>query len=92
MKKPTELQLNLLSKIVESEYTEFNGNVKALLESNEPVYSGVWTSTIIENAQDKGTFVSLKNAGYVWHEGVGQDSLVGLTESGFEIVKEFYGK
>jgi len=92
MKKPTELQFNLMSKMAESEYTARNGNAKGLIEDAYPLDSLVWTSMIIENAQDKGTFVSLKNAGYVYHEGTGEDSVVGFTDLGFEIMKEFYGK
>ena len=90
MKKPTELQFNLLSKIVEDDYTNFNGNVKALLESNDPNESTTWASSILETAQDKGTFISLLNANLVWHTSEGRDSTVGLTKTGFEVVKEFY--
>ena len=90
MKKPTELQFNLLSKIVEDDYTNFNGNVKALLESNDPNESTTWASSILETAQDKGTFTSLFNADLVWHTSEGRDSTVGLTKTGFEVVKEFY--
>ena len=92
MKKPTELQFNLLSKIVEDDYTNFNGNAKALLESNDPNESTTWASSILETAQDKGTFTSLLNADLVWHTSEGRESKVGLTETGFEIMKEFYGK
>ena len=90
MKKPTELQLKLLSKIVEDDYTSFNGNAKALLESNDPNESTTWASSILETAQDKGTFTSLLNADLVWHTSEGRESKVGLTKTGFEVVKEFY--
>jgi len=92
MKKPTKLQFNLLSKIVEDDYTNFNGNAKALLESNDHNESTTWASSILETAQDKGTFTSLLNANLVWHTSDGRDSRVGLTKTGFEVVKEFYGK
>lgn len=90
MKKPTELQLKLMFKIIEDDYTEFNGNAKAILESNDENETTTWASSILETAQDKGTFTSLLNADLVWHTSEGRDSKVGLTKTGFEVVKEFY--
>ena len=90
MKKPTELQFNLLSKIVEDDCTRFNGNAKALIETNEPYESTTWASMIIETSEERGTFTSLLNADLVWHISDGRDSTVGLTKSGFEVMQEFY--
>jgi hypothetical protein len=92
MKKPTELQYNLLVKMLEDDFTNFNGDAKALLESNDPNESTTWASGVLETAQDKGTFTSLLNADLVWHTSEGRESKVGFTASGFEIMKEFYGK
>lgn len=91
IKKPTELQFNLMTKIVEDDFTSFNGNAKALIESSEPISSATWTSMIVESASDKGTLASLINADLVWHEGEGRDSLVGITNAGFLVMKQFYG-
>jgi predicted transcriptional regulator len=53
--------------------------------------SAVWTSMIVESKQDKGTLTSLINAGYVFHEDEGRDSQVGLTDTGFLVMKQYYG-
>jgi hypothetical protein len=92
MNKPTELQYNLLVKIAESDYTGFNGNVEALLEANDAYDTTTWAFSVIETAQDKGTFTSLLNADLVWHISDGKDSTVGLTEKGLVVLREFYKK
>jgi len=91
IKKPTELQFNLLTKIVESEYTAWNGNAKGLIKESIPMDSAVWTSMIVESKQDKGTLTSLINADLVQHGGEGRDSQVWLTDTGFLVMKQFYG-
>lgn len=92
MRKPTALQFNLMSKIIEDEYTEYNGNALNVIEDGTKWGSCTWAFQILETAQDKGTFASLSNAKLAWHEGTGRESKVGLTESGLAVMKEFYNK
>ena len=86
----TALQSTLMTKLVESDYTQFNGNVERLLESNSPHDSATWAQMIIETAQEKGVFTSLLKADLVWHVGEGREALAGLTEKGFEVMKKLY--
>lgn len=74
----TPLQQDMLYKIARSEYTTVNGAVPKNAQETE-----TWADTIIETAEDKGVFTSLKNAGLVWHSGEEKDAGVGLTEAGF---------
>jgi hypothetical protein len=92
MNKPTALQFNLMSKIIEDEYTEYNGNALKVIEDGTHGASCTWAFQILETAQDKGTFTSLLNANLAWHEDEGKESKVGLTESGLAVMKEFYNK
>ena len=86
------LQMAMLSNVVESEYTAWFGNAHGLIEEADSYSSAVWTSVIVQNAQDKGVLTSLINAGLMWHEHTGDDSLVGLTDAGFDVMREFYNK
>lgn len=76
----TPLQQALIVKIAESEFTEVNGRTPTSLDE----IGYVWADTIIEDAQDKGVFTSLLNAGLVEHSG-GKDAGVTLTEEGFKV-------
>ena len=76
----TPLQQAMLRKIAQSEYTGVNGTMPQNAEETE-----TWADTIIETAEDKGVFTSLKNAGLVWHSGEKKDAGVGLTEEGFRL-------
>lgn len=78
----TELQNAMIRKIATSEYNGADGG-----ELNAASESQTWADCIIESNQDKGTFTSLQNAGLVYHIAEGRDSLVGLTEAGFEYWK-----
>lgn len=75
----TKLQQNMLTAIALSEYTPVNGSEP---ETNDDV-GEVWANTIIYDAQDKGVFTSLLNAGLVKHSGTGRDAVVSLTDAGF---------
>jgi N12 class adenine-specific DNA methylase len=74
----TPLQQDMLYKIARSEYTTVNGAIPKNAQETE-----TWADTIIETAEDKGVFTSIKNAGLVWHSGEKKDAGVGLTEAGF---------
>ncbi|MHB1630714.1 MAG: hypothetical protein ACYCQL_00670 [Acidithiobacillus sp.] len=74
----TSLQQAMLRKIARSEYTSINGAMPQSAGDTE-----TWADTIIETAEDKGVFTSLKNAGLVWHSGEKTDAGVGLTDKGF---------
>ena len=76
----TELQSKMIRAIAESEYTSVNGAVPECLEDID----WVWANTIIYDAEDKGVFTSLVNAGLVDHSGhKGEDASVTLTAAGF---------
>lgn len=74
----TPLQQDMIYKIARSDYTSVNGAVPKNAADTE-----TWADTIIETAEDKGVFTSLKNAGLVWHSGEKKDAGVGLTDEGF---------
>lgn len=80
----TKLQQAMLAKIALSEYTPANGSEP---ETNDDV-GQVWADCIIEDAEDKGVFTSLLNAGLVKHEGQGRDACVYLTDAGFAEYKK----
>lgn len=76
----TPLQQAMLLKIARSEFTTINGGIPGNASETE-----TWADAIIESAEDKGVFTSLKNAELVWHSGEKKDAGVGLTEKGFAI-------
>ncbi len=76
----TPLQQAMLRKIARSEYTGVNGAMPQNAGDTE-----TWADVIIETAEDKGVFTSLKNAGLVWHSGEKKDTGVGLTDAGFAL-------
>ena len=80
----TKLQAELLIKIAESEYTPVNG---AVPETKEDA-GYVWADTIIESKSDGGVFSTLLQAGLVWYQDEGDDSVCGLTDAGFAEYKK----
>lgn len=77
----TPLQQAMIRKIARNEFTPVNGAIPENAANTE-----TWANVIIESAEDKGVFTSLKNAGLVWHSGEnGRDAGVGLTEKGFQV-------
>ena len=80
----TKLQASMLKRIARNDHTNLNGAEPSKLDD----IGWVWASTVIENAQDKGTFTSLALAGLVRHCGnSGEDACVGLTEAGLAAYK-----
>ena len=80
----TPLQAAMLKKIALNDFTKVNG---AEPETNADI-DWVWANTVIEDAQDKGVFTSLLNAGLVQHCGnKGRDACVTLTQAGFDAYK-----
>lgn len=84
----TMLQTAMLNKIARSEFTEQNGGYP---ETNDEIGS-VWADCIIEDAEDKGVFTSMLNAGLVAHSGKGRDAVVWLTDAGFAEWQKAYPK
>jgi len=82
----TENQLNMLWAIARSEYQPLNGGVPESFEDTD----WVWAEFIIRNAQDKGTFTSMLNEGWVQHNGIAnrKEACVRLTEEGFEVYRQ----
>lgn len=85
----TDLQAAMIKAIATNEFTQVNGA--------EPDTQGdigwVWADGIIEDAQDKGVFASLVNAGLAEHSGhKGRDAAVTLTAAGFEAYKSLQPK
>lgn len=76
----TPLQAKMLIKIAESEFSTVNGAVPAELED----VGDIWADVIVEDAEDKGTFTSLMNAGLAGRAGKGRDTVVWLTQAGFD--------
>lgn len=76
----TPLQAKMLVKIAESEFNNMDGGVPVELED----VGSIWADVIIENAEDKGTFTSLMNAGLAGRAGKGRDTVVWLTQAGFD--------
>jgi hypothetical protein len=76
----TKLQNQMLIKIAESEFQPTGGSVPGSFDDLD----WVWADCIIEDAEDKGVFTSLQNAGLVKHSGhKGRDAAVCLTLDGF---------
>lgn len=78
----TKLQDAMLKKIATDELTPVNG-----IEPQTRFEAETFADCIIEDAEDKGVFTSLLNAGLVWHAGKGKDAIVGLTDAGFAAYK-----
>lgn len=76
----TNLQIDMITKIARDLYTEVNGGEPKDLSD----IGWVWATGIIEDAQDKGVFTSLVNAGLALHDGQKRDACVTLTEAGFK--------
>lgn len=80
----TPLQAAMIKKIALSEFTSLNGGEPESLND----IGWVWADCTIEDAQDKGVFTSLMNAGLVEHSGgPKRDAGVTLTQAGFEVYK-----
>jgi glycine cleavage system H lipoate-binding protein len=80
----TELQKRMIIKIATDDYTPINGAVPTCREDAE-----TWLEMIVETPEDKGVFVSLKNAGMIWNDGGGKEAVIGLTDKGFEALSLF---
>ena len=79
----TELQNLMLKNIARSEYSSVNGAEPESLSDID----WIWADTIIEDAEDKGVFTSLVNAGLAVHSGGKKDAAVTLTTAGFAAYK-----
>jgi hypothetical protein len=90
MKKLTELQYEMLCKIIEDDFTPSNGNtVEALEEGSDGCFT--YVNQIIEDARDRGTATSLMNAGLIERHNSGtREDCVWLTEEAVEIMKVRY--
>jgi hypothetical protein len=90
MKKVTELQYKMLSKIIEDDYTSSNGNaLEALEEGSYGCYT--YVNQIIESSQDRGTATSLMNAKLVDRHNAGtREDCIWLTNAGVELMRELY--
>lgn len=75
----TKLQAELLIKIAESEFTVVNGAVPETLDD----VGAVWADIILDSKSEGGVFSTLLQAGLVWYQDEGRDSVCGLTETGF---------
>jgi hypothetical protein len=76
----TELQTKMIRNIAENEFQPTNGAAPECFED----LGYVWADAVITNAEDKGVFTSLVNAGLADHNGDrGRDACVRLTEAGF---------
>lgn len=80
----TPLQNKMLVRIAEDELAPLNGAEPSIKED-----ATTWADCVIEDAEDKGVFTSLLNAGMVYHQGKGRDAVVGLTDVGFAAYKLF---
>lgn len=80
----TPLQAQMLREISLSDLTEVNGREPDTLQD----IGWVWADTVITDAQDRGVFLSLQQAGLVVHSGgPAGDAGVTLTEAGFRAYK-----
>lgn len=79
----TELQKKMIVEIAESDYTEVNG-----ARPECPEHTLTWANVVIYDAQDKGVFTSLVNAGLAAHSGSGRDAVVCLTDEGFALYNQ----
>ena len=77
----TQGQIKMIINIAESDYTVVNGSIPEKLKD----VGEVWMSEAVRSKEDKGTFVSLENAGMIKHYGADdpRDRTVALTEAGF---------
>lgn len=74
----TELQRQMITRIAEDLHTPCNG-----ARPTTRADTLTWASTVIEDAQDRGTVRSLVNAGLALHSGYGEDATLELTNAGF---------
>lgn len=74
----TKLQSEMIVAIAECLYTTVNG---ARPKTKEETYT--WRDQHVDNAQSKGVFTSLMNAGLAFSEHEGSDGIIGLTDAGF---------
>jgi hypothetical protein len=80
----TKLQANMIRKIAESEFNTKNGGIPNSLEQ----IGQIWADSIIEDAEDKGVFTSLLNAGLAYHYFSGsKNAAIELSETGFAAYK-----
>lgn len=80
----TKLQAAMIKKIALDEFQPTNGGEPACFDD----LGWVWADSVIEDAEDKGTFTSLVNAGLAQHCGnKGRDASVRLTLAGFDAYK-----
>ena len=80
----TPLQAAMLHKIARNEFTAVNSAEPSTLAD----IGWVWADCVIEDAEDKGVFTSLVNAGLAKHSGnKGRDAGVTLTQAGFDAYK-----
>lgn len=79
----TALQAAMLKRVALNELTPKNGG-----EPDSKADCETYADMVIEDAQDRGVFTSLINAGLAWHNGIKtRDGAVGLTQAGFEAYK-----
>lgn len=80
----TKLQAEMLIKIAESEFTTVNGAVPETLDD----VGAVWADIILDSKSEGGVFSTLLQAGLVWYQDEGKDSICGLTDAGFAEYKK----
>lgn len=78
----TPLQAAMLRKIARDKMNQANGGEPECADDTH-----TWADGIIEDAQDKGVFTSLLNAGLVGHSGKGRDAGVWFTDAGLTAYK-----
>ena len=79
----TTLQMAMIKKIAENDYTATNGRKPETLDD----IGEVWANCVIEDAQDKGVFTTLLSANLVTHRTYKNksDNSVSLTQKGLNI-------
>jgi len=82
----TELMKKMIVAIAEDELAPGNGSRP--LNANDAT---TWTNMVVYDSSDKGVLTNLIKEGLVWQDGKGKDSVVCLTQSGFDLYNEIRG-
>lgn len=86
----TELQMMMLVKIAESEFTCIDGGIPDTVEETV-----TWMNVIVETNQDKGVAVSLNNKDLIImtvYDNDPRSNLISLSELGLEMYKKIKGE
>lgn len=79
----TQLEKQMIRNIARSEYTPINGDIPQNYHETE-----TWTNVVVVTNEDKGVLSSLIKKGLVAHQDEGRDSIIWLTQEGFEEYKK----